>query len=113
MLKLCSRGYYVQAYDDDLALLFTSADMLWIRGMAHKAINVAANCALEQELQLSSKKTEIVLFTHKRNPNLGSLSMNGSKLELSQKARLLGVALDSKLTWKLHIIELPAKQLQH
>ena len=63
----------------------------------------AANWALEQELEFSSKKTEIVLFTDKRNAGLGSLSMNGSKLELCNEARLLGVTLDSKLTWKPHI----------
>ena len=54
--------------------------------MAQKAINIAANWASEQDLQSSSKKTEIVLFTHKRNPDLGSLSKNGSKLELSKEA---------------------------
>ena len=72
--------------------------------MAQKAIIIAANWASEQELQFSSKKTEIVLLTHKRNPDLGFLSMNGSKLKLSKEARLLGVTLlDSKLTWKPHI----------
>ena len=91
LLELRSRGFYVQAYADDLAVLVTGADMLWIRGMAQKAVNIAENCALEQELQFSCKKTEIVLFTHKRNPDLGSLSMNGTKLELSNEARLLGV----------------------
>ena len=79
LLELRSRGFYVQAYADDLAVLVNGADMLWIRGMAQKAINFAANWALEQELQFSSKKTEIVLFTHKRNLDLGSLSMNGTK----------------------------------
>ena len=103
LLELRSRGFYVQAYADDLAILVTGADLLWIRGMAQKAINIAANWASEQELQFSSKKTEIVLFTHKRNPDLGSLTMNGSKLELSKEAKLLGVTLDSKLTWKPHI----------
>ena len=47
--------------------------------MAQKAINIATNWALDQELQFSSKKTAIILFTHKRNPDLGSLSMNGKK----------------------------------
>ena len=47
-----SKGFYVQAYADDLAVLVTGADMLWIRGMAR-------NWASEQELQLCSKKTEI------------------------------------------------------
>ena len=109
LLELRSRGFYVQAYADDLAILVTGADMLWIRGMAQKAINIAANWASEQELQFSSKKTEIVLFTHKRNPDLGSLTMNGSKLELSKEAKLLGVTLDSKLTWKPHITRITRK----
>ena len=109
MLELRSRGFYVQAYADDLAVLVTGADMLWIRGMAQKAINIATNWALDQELQFSSKKTEIILFTHKRNPDLGSLSMNGKKLELSKEARLLGVTLDSKLTWKPHITRITRK----
>ena len=39
------RGFYVQAYADDLAVLVTGANMLWIRGMAQKAINIAANWA--------------------------------------------------------------------
>ena len=109
LLELHSRGFYVQAYADDLAVLVTGADMLWIRGMAQKAINIAENCALEQELQFNCKKTEIVLFTHKRNPDLGSLSMNGTKLELSKEARLLGVTLYSKLTWKPHITRITRK----
>ena len=91
VLELRCKGFYVQAYADDLAVLVTGVDMLWIRGMAQKPINIAPNWASELELQFSSKKTEIVQFTHKRNPNLGSLSMNGSKLELFKEAKLLGV----------------------
>ena len=109
LLELRSRGFYVQAYADDLAVLVTGADMLWIRGMAQKAIDIAENWASEQELQFSCKKTEIVLFTHKRIPDLGSLSLNGTKLELSKEARLLGVTLDSTVTWKPHITRITRK----
>ena len=109
VLELRSRCFYVQAFADDLAVLVLGADMLWIRGMAQKAINIAANWASEQELKFSNKKTEIVLFTDKRNPDLGPLSMNGSKLELSKEVRLLGATLDSKLTWKPHITRITRK----
>ena len=109
VLELRSRRFYVQAYTDDLAVLVTGTDMLWIRGMAQKAINIAANWASEQELQFSSKKIENVKFTRKRNPDLGFLSMNGLKLELSKEARLFGVTLDSKLTWKPHITQITRK----
>ena len=68
---------------DDLAVLVTGADTFWIRGMAPKAINIAANWNSEQELQFRSKKIEFVLFTRKRNPDFGPLSIIGSKLELS------------------------------
>ena len=36
-------AFNVHAYAADLAVLVTGADMLWIRGMAQKAINIAAN----------------------------------------------------------------------
>ena len=35
--------------------------------------------------------------------------MNGSKFQLSKEARLFGVTLDSKLTWKPHIIRITRK----
>ena len=35
--------------------------------------------------------------------------MNGLKLELSKEARLFGVTLDSKLTWKPHITRITRK----
>ena len=79
--------------------------------MAQKAINIVAYWVSEQELQFSSKKTEIVLFTHKRNPDLGFLSMIGLKLELSKNAKLLGVTVDSKLTWKPHITHITRKEI--
>ena len=109
LLELLCRVFYVQAYSDDLAVLVTSADMIWIRGMVQKAISIAANWASQQELQYSSKKIEIVLFTHKRNPDLGSLLMNGSKLVLSKEERLLLVTLDSKLTSKPNITRITCK----
>ena len=46
LLELRSRDFYVQANADDLAVLVTGAAMLWIRGMAQKAINIAANWTL-------------------------------------------------------------------
>ena len=109
MLELRSRGFYVQALANDQAVLVTGDDMFWIKTIAQKTINIAANWASEQELHFSSKKTEIVPSTHKQNSDLDSLSMNGLKLELSKEAKLLGVTLDSKITWKPHITRITWK----
>ena len=97
-----NRGFHVQAYADDVAISVTGTNMLWIKGRAQKALNIASNWAHNQELQFSRKKTEIFLVTNKRKPAFGTLRLNGRQLEISKEATLLGVTLDSKLTWKSH-----------
>ena len=39
----------------------------------------------------------------------GTLRLNGRQLEISEEATLLGVTLDSKLTWKPHITRIASK----
>ena len=109
LVDLRNRGFHVQAYADDVAILVTGTNMLWIKGRAQKALNIARNWAHNQELQFSSKKTEIVLFTNKRKPDFGTLRLNGRQLVISKEATLLGVTLDSKLTWKPHITRIARK----
>ena len=109
LIDLHNRGFHVQAYADDVAILVTGTNMLWIKGRAQKALNIANNWAHNQELQFSSKKTEIVLFTNKRKPAFGTLCLNGHQLVISKEARLLGITLDSKLTWKPHITRIARK----
>ena len=42
-------------------------------------------------------------------PDFGTLRLNGRQLEISKEATLLGVTLDSKLTWKPHITRIARK----
>ena len=58
---------------------------------------------------LAARKPRLYCSLTNRIQTLGSLSMNGTKLELSNEARLLGVTLDSKLTWKPHITRITRK----
>ena len=109
LIDLRNRGFHVQACADDVAILVTGTNMLWIKGKAQKALNIASNWAHNQELQFSSKKTEIVLFTNKSKPAFGSLRLNGRQLEISKEATLLGITLDTKLTWKSHITRIARK----
>ena len=109
LVDLRNRGFHVQAYADDVAILVTGTNMLWIKGRAQKALNIASNWAHNQELLFSSKKTEIVLFTNKRKPDFGTLRLNGRQLEISKEATLLDVTPDSKLTWIPHITRIARK----
>ena len=77
LVDLRNRGFHGQAYADDVAILVTGTNMLWVKGRAQKALNIASNWAHNQELQFSSEKTETVLFTNKRKPDFGTLRLNG------------------------------------
>ena len=49
LVDLRNRGFYVQAYVDDVAILVTGTNMQWIKGRAQKALNIASNWAHNQE----------------------------------------------------------------
>ena len=72
----------MQAYADHV-ILVTGTNMLQIKAKAQKALNIASNWAHNQELQFSSKKTEMVLLINKRKPDYGTLPLNGRQLEIS------------------------------
>ena len=59
LVELRFRGFYAQAYANDLAVLVTGADKLWIRGMAQKAINIAATVLRNKSYSLAARKPKL------------------------------------------------------
>lgn len=98
-----AQNIYAQAWADDLAPLAEGTDEVQVRRRAQKIVDIAERWAHENEMQFSSSKTEVVVFTHRRKWEMRKLRVNGQLIEYSKSARLLGVTLDSKLTWKEHI----------
>ena len=54
LLELRSRGFYVQAYADDLAILVTGADMLWT------GISRQPGCETRNDLLFSQDKSRAI-----------------------------------------------------
>ena len=50
LVDLRNKDFHKQAYADDVAILVTGTNMLWIKGRAQKALNIASNWALNHEL---------------------------------------------------------------
>jgi len=44
-----------------------------------------------------------VLFTHRRESIHSVLKINDRVIKVKDKAKFLGLVLDSKLTWKAHV----------
>ena len=102
-LRNSNKGFHVQAYADDVAILVTDTVMLGIEGRAQKAVNIATNYASTQDIQFSSKMTETVLLTNKRK------SVFGHQLVISKEARLREVTHGSKVTWRTLIVRTARK----
>ena len=61
-------------------------------------------------LSLNVDKTEFILFRPKRTQtDRITLKLNGHKIHESNKIKYLGILLDPKLSWNIHIAELCKK----
>ena len=77
-----------------------------------KELNKTANCELKKiekwlsvnKLTLNYSKTSLMLFSPKSKcANDFSLSMRGKKINKVVEAKYLGIHVDEKLNWNVHI----------
>ena len=61
-------------------------------------------------LKLNIKKTKFMVFTNKKvDMNRIEVTLDNTKIKMSDEERFLGVIMDSKLNWKVHIKKLASK----
>ena len=95
---------FLQALADDLASIIAGNDITNIRKRAQLVLNAIERWCLEAGLQINTSKSVIVIFTHRRNVSLDQhLTYRGTPLPVQSSVRYLGVHLDSKLSWSVHI----------
>lgn len=58
---------------------------------------------IENGFELSCSKSQVCLFTRHNFPNISTITLGGHKFSFKNKIKYLGMILDQKLTWKLHI----------
>jgi hypothetical protein len=93
-------------FADDGGLITIGVDYNTVRQKAQAALNQAMTWAAKHGLELCKKKTVVILFTRKKLPKgktYRKIKMGRSPLTYSTSVKYLGVIIDHKLTWKLHI----------
>ena len=94
---------YIQAFADDIMSLAEGDDLdvIWQRTQA--TIKTIENWCQSKGLSISALKTKIVMFTWNSKWSLRPIEVCGETIEISNEVKLLGITLDSKLTFNTHI----------
>ena len=106
LTKLNAKGYLAIGYADDIAILISGKFEETLGQLMDEAFRIVEKWCLETGLSVNPTKTGLVLFTRKRKLLALRLpTLFGVELELADKAKYLGVILDSKLSWREQIEE--------
>ena len=100
---------YIQAFADDIMSLAEGDDLDVIWQRTQTTIKTIENWCQSKGLNISALKTKIVMFTWNRKWSLRPIEVCGETIELSNEVKLLGITLDSKLTFITHIDNITKK----
>ena len=104
----------MQAFADDIALLATletpsndgkgGPDADIIRDTTQRSLTAINEWCKDSGLKISELKTHSVMFTWKRKWKFSSpLKIDDHIIEMKKSTKLLGIHIDSKLSWNTHI----------
>ena len=94
---------YIQAFADDLISLAEGEYVEIIRERTQKTLNHINRWCKEQGLSLSAVKTTMIMFTKNTKWELKPIYIEGTEIKLSESAKFLGVTLDNKLKFNIHV----------
>lgn len=99
----------VVAYADDIALKISGTDPDTMSQLMTAALTRVANWCEEVGLNANPQKTEVIMFTRRKNWYMRPIKLNGTVLTERKEVRYLGLTLNRTLTWSKHINEKVSK----
>ncbi|KAL0878793.1 hypothetical protein ABMA27_003823 [Loxostege sticticalis] len=105
------RGYYVQAFADDIVMVFDGATALEVQRQASVALERVRVWGVENKLKFAPHKTNAMVITRKLKFDTPHLRMGGIDIGMSKEIKLLGVTIDDKLTYNTHVANICRKAI--
>ncbi|KAL0858264.1 hypothetical protein ABMA27_012168 [Loxostege sticticalis] len=109
--ELERRGCYVQAFADDVILLFDGDTALDVETEANAALLFVDQWGQENKLKFAPHKTCAMTLTRKLKYDTPRIKMGGIDIAMSEKIKILGLTVDHKLTFNIHIANQTRKAL--
>ncbi|KAL0892590.1 hypothetical protein ABMA27_014319 [Loxostege sticticalis] len=106
------RGHYVQAFADDVVMIFDGDTADEVTREANAALSFVQNWGAQNKLKFAPHKTCAMVLTRKLKYDTPRLTMNGVAIAMSKEIKVLGLILDNKLTFNQHIAAQTRKALE-
>lgn len=102
--ELEERGIAAQAYADDVAITLVGKILSILSEIMSSTLNFITKWCGDKGLQVNPDKTDVMIVT-KRNKigNFPEVTIQGRKLQIKESVKYLGVIIDKRLSWNLHI----------
>ncbi|XP_063833265.1 uncharacterized protein LOC135082400 [Ostrinia nubilalis] len=101
--ELERRQYYVQAFADDVVMVFDGDSGLEVSRQANAALAFVQRWGIVNKLKFAPHKTCAMVLTRKLKYDDPLLTMGGVGIELSTEIKILGLTIDHKLTFNTHV----------
>ncbi|XP_048004470.1 uncharacterized protein LOC125240570 isoform X2 [Leguminivora glycinivorella] len=102
--KLNEKHFITIGYADDLVILISGLVISTLCNLTQTALKIVEKWCTENDLSVNPKKTDTILFTHKRKLGIYEMpTLFGTRLTLSKEVKYLGIILDDKLNWSKHL----------
>ena len=102
--RLSDHGFWAQGFADDVVILINGKFLNTVCELMQRALHLVQEWCEQVGLSVNPNKTTSILFTKNRNfDGFIKSSLFGSELELQNQVKYLGLILDSKLNWIIHI----------
>ncbi|GBP82536.1 Putative 115 kDa protein in type-1 retrotransposable element R1DM [Eumeta japonica] len=101
--ELGELGVYVQAFADDVVLMFSGQTASSIEEEANHALARVHCWGVRNKLRFAPSKTNSMVLTKKLKYDDPVVHMNGEQIGLVGEIRLLGLTIDRKLTFVPHV----------
>lgn len=101
--SLEAKQIYTQAFADDIVMVFDGRTAHDIELQANAALEHVRGWGAENKLRFAPHKTMAMILTKKLNFDTPHLRMGETDIKMTQEIKLLGIIIDSKLTFNSHV----------
>jgi hypothetical protein len=102
-------GMYLALFGDDTCLYSTDRKEGYVLRKIQRGLDSMAAWCKHWNIKINEDKTRAIYFTRRNRPPDSLLTLNGKNIPFVNNVKYLGVLLDKRMTWRLHIQMTEAK----